>query len=155
MGRTRKPLSEQRGNLTKEIQARKAAEQDMVKTERAYLSQPPDWLSDRAKKEYCRLYQSMKDIDMLGDLDANNLAAYCNAFDNYLDAAADVQKKGLTIKLDDKVIENPNVALQIKYAKEMREFGKQCGLSIDSRLKFAAVKLEKAEQDIAEEFGDI
>ena len=155
MGRTRKPLSEQRGNLTKEIKARKAAEQDMVKTESAYLSRPPDWLSDKAKKEYCRLYQAIKDIDMLGDLDANNLAAYCNAFDNYLEAAADVRKNGLTIEFDDKVIENPNVALQIKYAKEMREFGKQCGLSIDSRLKFAAVKLEKAEQDIAEEFGDI
>lgn len=155
MGRTRKPLSEQRGNLTKEIQARRAAEQDLVKTECAYLSRPPDWLSDRAKKEYCRLYQAMKDIDMLGDLDANNLASYCNAFDNYLTAASDVQENGLTIELDDKVIENPNVALQIKYAKEMREFGKQCGLSIDSRLKFAAVKLEKTEQDIAEEFGDI
>lgn len=155
MGRTRKPLSEQRGNLTKETQTRRAAEQDLVKTDCAYLSRPPDWLSDRAKKEYCRLYNAMKNIDMLGDLDANNLAAYCNAFDNYLEAAADVRKNGLTIELDDKVIENPNVALQIKYAKEMREFGKQCGLSIDSRLKFAAVKLEKAEQDIAEEFGDI
>ena len=155
MGRTRKPLSEQRGNLTKEIQNRKSAEQDLVKTSRSYLATPPDWLSDRAKKEYSRLYHAMKDMDMLGDLDANNLAAYCNAFDNYLEAAADVRKNGLTIELDDKVIENPNVALQIKYAKEMREFGKQCGLSIDSRLKFAAVKLEKAEQDIAEEFGDI
>lgn len=155
MGRTRKPLSEQRGNLTKEIQARRAAEQDMVKTECAYLSRPPDWLSDRAKKEYCRLYQAMKNIDMLGDLDANNLAAYCNAFDNYLTASADIQENGITKTADGEVYENPNVALQIKYAKEMREFGKQCGLSIDSRLKFAAVKLEKAEQDIAEEFGDI
>lgn len=155
MGRTRKPLSEQRGNLTKETQTRRAAEQDLVKTDCVYLSRPPDWLSDRAKKEYCRLYNAMKNIDMLGDLDANNLAAYCNAFDNYLEAAADVRKNGLTIELDDKVIENPNVALQIKYAKEMREFGKQCGLSIDSRLKFATVKLEKAEKDIAEEFGDI
>ena len=155
MGRTRKPLSEQRGNLTKEIQARKLAEQEMVKAKCTYLSQPPEWLTDRAKEEYCRLYQAMKDIDMLGDLDANNLAAYCNAFDNYLTAVDDVQKNGLTIELDDKVIENPNVVLQIKYAKEMREFGKQCGLSIDSRLKFAAVKLEKAEKDIAEEFGDI
>ena len=155
MGRTRKPLSEQRGNLTKETQTRRAAEQDLVKTDCAYLSRPPDWLSDRAKKEYCRLYNAMKNIDMLGDLDANNLAAYCDAFDNYLTASADVQESGLTIELDDKVVENPNVVLQIKYAKEMREFGKQCGLSIDSRLKFAAVKLEKTEQDIAEEFGDI
>ena len=155
MGRTRKPLSEQRGNLTKETQTRRAAEQDLGKTDCAYLSRPPDWLSDRAKKEYCRLYNAMKNIDMLGDLDANNLAAYCEAFDNYLIATEDIQTNGLTIVADGEHIENPNVALQIKYAKEMREFGKQCGLSIDSRLKFASAKLEKIEENIAEEFGDI
>ena len=155
MGRTRKPLSEQRGNLTKEIQQRKSAEQNLVKSVRKYIEKPPDWLSDRAKKEYKRLYKAMKDMDMLSDLDANNLVAYCNAFDNYLTAADAVQISGLTIKTDGRILENPNVALQLKYAKEMREFGKQCGLSIDSRLKFASVKLEKIEDDIAEEFGDI
>ena len=155
MGRTRKPLSEQRGNLTKEIQNRKSAEQNLVKTSRSYLATTPDWLSDRAKKEYSRLYHAMKDMDMLGDLDANNLAAYCEAFDNYLIATEDIQTNGLTIVADGEHIENPNVALQIKYAKEMREFGKQCGLSIDSRVKFASAKLEKIEENIAEEFGDI
>ena len=155
MGRTRKPLSEQQGNLTKEIQNRKAAEQDLVKTSRSYIAVPPDWLSDRAKKEYDRLYRAMKDMDMLGDLDANNLSAYCNAFDNYLTATDDIKENGITIKVDGEYFENPNVAVQIKYAKEMREFGKQCGLSIDSRLKFASVKLEKIEENIAEEFGDI
>lgn len=50
MGRTRKPLSEQRGNLTKEIQQRKSAEQNLVKSVRKYIEKPPDWLSDRAKK---------------------------------------------------------------------------------------------------------
>lgn len=155
MGRARKPLSEQRGNLTKEIQNRKTAEQDLVKTSRSYLAVPPDWLSERAKKEYKRLYRAMKDMDMIGDLDANNLAAYCEAFDNYLTATEDIQTNGITRTSDGECIENPNVSLQIKYAKEMREFGRQCGLSIDSRLKFASVKLEKIEENIAEEFGDI
>ncbi len=151
MGRTRKPLSEQQGNLTREIQNRKAAEQELVKTDRSYIAVPPEWLSERAKKEYKRLYAAMKDMDMLGDLDANNLAAYCNAFDNYLKAAECINNQGLTIEDG----ENPNVVLLIKFAKEMREFGKQCGLSIDSRLKFASAKLGKIEEDIAEEFGDI
>lgn len=151
MGRTRKPLSEQQGNLTREIQNRKAAEQELVKTVRSYIAVPPEWLSERAKKEYKRLYAAMKDMDMLGDLDANNLAAYCNAFDNYLKAAECINNQGLTTEDG----ENPNVVLLIKFAKEMREFGRQCGLSIDSRLKFASAKLEKIEEDIAEEFGDI
>lgn len=156
MGRTRKPLSEQAGNLTKEIQARKTAEQELVKTSADYLSAPPYWLSQRAKNEYIRLYNAMKNMDMLGDLDANNLAAYCEAFDNYRIATDDIHDNGLCVWTDDSTkIANPNVALQIKFAKEMREFGKQCGLSIDSRLKFAANKLDEIENDINEEFGDI
>jgi P27 family predicted phage terminase small subunit len=151
MGRTRKPLSEQKGNLTKEFQNRRAAEQDIVKTSQAYIAVPPAWLSERAKKEYKRLYAAMKDMDMLGDLDANALAAYCNAFDKYLTADENIKELGMVTPDG----ENPSVTLQLKYAKEMREFGKQCGLSIDSRLKFASVKLEKIEEDIAEEFGDI
>lgn len=151
MGRARIPLSEQKGDLTKERQERRKAEQELVKSQKNYIEKVPLWLSKRAKKEYKRLLECLENMDMLGDLDANNLACYCNAFDKYLTAEEDVARRGTMI--DGK--ENPSVLLQIKFAKEMREFGKQCGLSIDSRLKFAAVKLDKIEDDISQEFGDI
>ncbi|MBP3380691.1 MAG: phage terminase small subunit P27 family [Ruminococcus sp.] len=155
MGRTRKPLSEQKGHLTSEEQVRRAAEQGLVKSGRSYIARPPGWLSDRAKKEYARLYECMKSMDMLGDLDANNLAAYCEAFDNYLTATEDIRANGLTVVIDGEPFANPAASLQTRYAKEMREFGKQCGLSIDSRLKFASAKLETIEESITGEFGDI
>ncbi len=151
MGRTRIPLSEQKGDLTKERQERRKAEQDLVKTSRKYIEKAPAWLSTRAKKEYKRLLDNIRDMEMLGDLDANNLACYCNAFDKYLIAEKDVSERGTIIEGR----ENPSVLLQIKFAKEMREFGKQCGLSIDSRLKFAAVKLQETEENITDEFGEI
>lgn len=151
MGRTRIPLSEQKGDLTNERQERRKAEQELVKTPKKYIEKAPVWLSKRAKKEYKRLLDNINDMDMLGDLDANNLACYCNAFDKYLIAEEDVSNRGTIIEGK----ENPSVRLQIKFAKEMREFGKQCGLSIDSRLKFAAVKLEEKEEEIADRFGDI
>lgn len=151
MGRTRIPLSEQKGDLTKERQERRKAEQELVKTQKNYIKKAPVWLSKRAKKEYKRLLDNIKDMDMLGDLDANNLACYCNAFDKYLIAEEDVSERGTIIEGR----ENPSILLQIKFAKEMREFGKQCGLSIDSRLKFAAVKLKETEDEITDEFGDI
>jgi len=151
VGRTRIPLSEQKGDLTKERQERRKAEQDLVKTPRKYIEKAPAWLSARAKKEYKRLLDNIRDMDMLGDLDANNLACYCNAFDKYLIAEKDVSERGTIIEGK----ENPSVLLQIKFAKEMREFGKQCGLSIDSRLKFAAVKLQETEETITDEFGEI
>ena len=39
--------------------------------------------------------------------------------------------------------------------KEMRDFARLCGLSIDSRLKFAAVKLDDISENIDSEFGNI
>ena len=155
MGRTRKPLSEQRGDLTKARKTRLDAEQELVKAEKKFIEKPPSWLSYKAKKEYKRIYSAMKGMDLIGDLDANNLAAYCNAWDNYLIATAAVNTQGQVIQVGGEKIENPSVALQTKYAKEMREFGKQCGLSIDSRLKFASQKLEAIEDKISETFGDI
>ena len=152
MGRTRKQLSEQKGHLTKKQQTRRQTEQELVRMDNKYLMTPPNWLiNETAVKEYKRLVKAMKDMDMLGDLDANNLACYCNAYANYLKA---------TEQLDELVIsggkfENPLIGIQIKYAKEMRDFARLCGLSIDSRLKFAAAKLNGIDDDINDEFGNI
>jgi len=159
MGRARLPLSEQKGDLTKERKAKLEAEQELVRTPKKYILKAPSWLSDRAKKEYRRLIKSMADMDMLGDLDANNLAGYCNAWDKYLQAEDEIRERGLFIETPNSpkapLKANPAIYVQIKHAKEMREFGRQCGLSIDSRLKFAAAKLPELEAEIEEEFGDI
>lgn len=150
IGRTRKPLSEQQGHLTKNQQTKRQTEQELVRTDNKYFLKPPEWLtSEIAKKEYKRLVEAMKNMDMLGDLDANNLACYCNAFANYRQASEQLDR--LLIEGE----ENPLIAIQNKYAKEMREFARLCGLSIDSRLKFAAVKLDNLESQIDDEFGDI
>ena len=152
MGRTRLPLSEQKGNLTKEQQEKRRAEQAIAATDDAYFKKPPKWLTDPiAVSEYKRIVKALKDMDMLGDLDANNLACYCNAFANFRTATEQLVNESLVIEGK----ENPLIAVQLKYSKEMREFGRLCGLSIDSRLKFAAVKLDKIESDIDDEFGDI
>jgi P27 family predicted phage terminase small subunit len=154
MGRTRKQLSEQRGHLTKAQQTKRYTEQELVRTDNSYFLVPPKWLTDEtAVCEYKRLVSAMSKMDMLGDLDANNLAGYCNAFANYLKA---------TRQLDDLILsgekgdyENPLIGIQIKYAKEMRDFARLCGLSIDSRLKFAAVRLDEISDTIDSEFGGI
>ena len=45
--------------------------------------------------------------------------------------------------------------VQKKYAEEMRKFASLCGMTIDSRLKAAAMKVEKVKDEIKDEFGDI
>lgn len=149
-------MSEQKGHLTKSQQTKRYTEQELVKTDNKYFQTPPDWLTDEtAVKEYKRLVKAMKNMDMLGDLDANNLACYCNAYSNYLKATSLVQEEGLVVHGEKGDYENPLVGIQIRYAKEMRDFARLCGLSIDSRLKFAAVKLDEMTENIDSEFGEI
>ena len=45
--------------------------------------------------------------------------------------------------------------VQKKYAEEMRRFASMCGLTIDSRLKAASARMDRIEDEIADEFGDI
>ena len=51
--------------------------------------------------------------------------------------------------------ENPLVGIQRRYAQEMRDFEKLCGLTIDSRLKLASSKAKNIDDDIQDKFGDI
>ena len=54
MGRPRKPLEMQRGNLTVISMERRKNEEKKVKTGSNQLSRPPDWLSDCGKEPYGR-----------------------------------------------------------------------------------------------------
>lgn len=157
MGRTRKPLSEQTGNLTKEIQTRRSIEQDMAKTDNNYFLKPPKWLINAvAVKEYKRIVKELKKLEMLGNLDTNALGKYCNAFAKYIEITEKLKDASLTvINSAGNEVENPLFNLQFKYSKEMRDNARLCGITIDSRLKFASQKLDRIDDDISEGFGDI
>ena len=157
MGRARKMLSEQTGNLTKETQTRRTIEQDMTKTGTDYFLKPPKWLINSvAVREYKRIVGELSKLELLGNLDANALGNYCNAFAKYTEITKKLKDAPLTVvNSAGNEVENPLVNLQIKYSKEMRENGRLCGITIDSRLKFASQKLDKIDDEISEEFGDI
>ncbi len=157
MGRTRKTLSEQTGNLTKEIQTRRNIEQDMAKTGTDYFQKPPKWLiNSAAVREYKRIVGELGKLELLGNLDTNALGNYCNAFAKYIEITKKLKDAPLTVMNSaGNEVENPLVNLQIKYSKEMRDNGRLCGITIDSRLKFASQKLDKIDDEISDKFGDI
>ena len=51
MGRPRKPLTEQRGNLTVITMQTREAEEDSVTTDKNQLKRPPTWLIDKCGKK--------------------------------------------------------------------------------------------------------
>lgn len=158
MSRQRKPLEMQKGNLTVLQQEKKRLEEEYVRTGKNQLKTPPKWLiNDIAKKEFRRIAKELKQIDIIGNLDVNNLGAYCNAFANYIQATEQLKEQDYYIARETRtgviVVPNPLVGIQKTYAEEMRKFASLCGLTIDSRLKAASTKIDKEQKNIAAKFG--
>lgn len=160
MSRSRKIIDMQKGNLTVSQQLTRKEEEASVTTSRSRLKRPPAWLTDEdAIKEYKRLAKELDKIGIVGNLDINNLAAYCNAYINYLKATDELAGQPFCIERETRtgtmVVKNPLIDIQTNYANEMRKFASLCGLTIDSRLKAAAEKTTKTEDTISQKFGSI
>lgn len=161
MSRNRKPLDQQTGNLTKEEKDRKALGEQMITTGSEDIQKPPSWLIDAvAKAEYRRVLKDLMSASIIGNLDLSNLAGYCNAYAMYRKTTKELGKADLlvtrfTASGESYEVENPLILVQKKYAEEMRKFASLCGLTLDSRLKVAALKINRQEDEIEGEFGDI
>ncbi len=160
MPRQRKPISMQKGNLTVFQQEKKRMEEEYIRTGRNQLKTPPIWLiDDIAKKEFKRIVKELKEIDMIGNLDLNNLGAYCNAFSNYIHVTEQLKDQDYYVVRETRtgtiIVKNPLIDIQTNYASEMRKFASLCGMTIDSRLKTASIKISKEEEEINRKFGGI
>lgn len=154
MSRNRKILSEQKGNLTIEQQENIKASEEQCKNlaGNKLKTSPPKWLAGEiARKEYRRLAKMLANNEYLGELDSNNLAIYCNAFEKYQNL--NIEYETLDAEYFD---ERDKMLKQITVQAEiMRKFAGTLGLTVDSRLKFGSLKTKNVDDNITEEFGDI
>ncbi len=149
-------------HLTKDEIAEKEEQENLIIVGREDLQIVPHWLIDKkAQDEFERIIKNFEKIEVIGNLDLNNIAGYCNAYSMYRNATAEFKKcKQLMITKQMTngaytEIPNPIIKIQRQCAEEMRRFASLCGLTIDSRLKLAVQKTTKERQDIEEDFGDI
>lgn len=156
MGRCRKILSMQTGAMTNNARAIREKEEKSITTSRAGLRKPPAWLiDDTAKAEWRRVIKLLLNISTIGDLDTANIGGYCNAFSRYTHATEAMNDQPFITEINGKLIKNPLIDIELKYGAEMRAFAAKAGLTIDSRLKAAAIKTAKTEDEITQEFGVI
>ena len=156
MGRNRKILEMSGGHLTKDMQQRKQVQSSMIVQDPSDLDKlPQDLLDTKAKKEWKRVVPDLKKMDIVGRLDISNLVAYCNAYSKYCEATKALRGQPLTVPSPSGEKENPLISVQLKYQEAFRKAADQCGLTINSRLKWAATKMKKQEEQIESEFGAI
>jgi len=160
MARPRKPLSQQRGNLTVVQQTKKNLEEKAIETNRDRLEIPPTYLvNEIAIEEWHAIVKELKSINIVGNLDIGNLVVYCNAFADYIEATVHCNTEKKVIKRQTQtgtiLVKNPWVDLQKGYADEMRKAGAKCGIDVNNRLKAASVKVDYEQEEITRKFGGI
>ena len=149
MSRERKVLQMQKGDLTRKVMIEREQEEQSVTLPSDQLKTPPAWLTDPvARREWKRITKELAKIQIVGNLDRDNIAGYCNALSVYIGTVKAMAGK----ELDEQLV---YMNAQCKAADEVRKFGRLCGLTIDSRLKAAAIKTKEMNDAIEKEFGVI
>lgn len=161
MGRPRKPESQKNKHSTREEKEISEVVENSVITSREDLENTPGWLKNKtAEKEYKRLLKNLTEINIIGNLDLNNLVIYCNLYADIRAIEIAAKKLSMT-KKDDKGILRVNSEFErisyqkLKFMDSLRKYAETLGLTVSSRLKAGTAKLNKAQEDIADEFGDI
>ena len=159
MGRPRKIISMQTGNIKKDVRAKREYEESLVKTDKDELEKLPSsvFLDTTAKREYERVRKNLQSIDIIGNLDRNSMIVYANAYSMYLQALKETKKKDFcpTVKTSSGEKPNPVYAIMEQAKKDMDSSGSALGMSASSRLKIASEKAKGQEENLMQMFGDI
>ena len=159
MGRPRKIISMQTGNIKKDVRAKREYEESLIKTDKDELEKLPSsvFLDATAKREYERVRKNLQSIDIIGNLDRNSMIVYANAYSMYLQALKETKKKDFcpTVKTSSGEKPNPIYAIMEQAKKDMDTSGSALGMSASSRLKIASEKAKGQEENLMQLFGDI
>lgn len=152
----RKPMALHTGHHTKEELATMEAENNAATCSRTCLEgRPPKELIDsRAKAEWKRITTILADMDIIGDLDRYSLVAYANAWSLYVMATTELAEQGLTIETEKGPVKNPLINTQNTFWEQLKAAAAKAGLSVDTRLKHAALKVQDETDEMTSRFGD-
>ena len=159
MGRPRKVISVQTGNINKATRAKREYEESLIKTDGDELEKVPPsvFLDSTAKKEYARIYKNLQSIEIIGNLDRDNMIVYANAYSMYMRAVKEIKKKDFQPVVETNSGKKPNPMYSIleQAKKAMDTSGNALGMSASSRLKIASEKVKGQEESLMQMFGDI
>ena len=106
----------------------------------------PGYLTYQAKKEWKRIVPLLSDVQLLSEMDMSSVAAYCQAYSDWVKAVQEIKKGPGMVYADDKGIPklNPWVKLSKEAFDRMLKAGTLLGLSPSARV---GLKVEKPKSD--------
>lgn len=97
---------------------------------------PPDWLDDRARKEWDKLARELESVGLLTSVDANQFGLYCQAVADYEDLLLRVRNEGWTTTTSNgNIVQHPAVGAMNKAAERVHKYSQQFGFTPASRTR--------------------
>lgn len=167
MGRKAKPIelhlvNGNKSRLTKaEIEQRQEVEKKIKpKTNRIKC---PDWIEAdyEAERKWKVLVKELKELDLITNVDVDALAAYCDAYSQYVMCAKIIRDEGLMVDYTNKSAEtnrvpHPLLTKKKQLFEQMKSLAVEFGLTPSSRAKIAMPKEEPKEvSEFDRMFGDV
>ncbi|MEH7103393.1 phage terminase small subunit P27 family [Bacillus velezensis] len=150
---------------TDELAAR-ADHEKKIKMRSDNIKAPP-WLNKIAKKEFKRVAALLSEVEIITEADISMLAAYCNAYSQYVSISEIIEKDGIMVHTEGhdedgnpiQLIgeEHPLLKRQKNYYDQMKSAANDFGLTPSARAKLAITRTqEEREKTAAEkEFGNV
>ena len=116
------------------------------------LPYAPRWLSPIAKQEWRRISRELYALGLLTTIDRAALEAYCQCYARWREAEEKLKIE--TFETDTGYVgQNPYINIAIKYAKEMRAFLVEFGMTPSSRVRVNIEKLKDTKSEWEELIG--
>lgn len=113
---------------------------------------PPEFLSETARKRWNELLPELEYMGTLTLADADIFAGYCMAYATVVELTADIEAFGRTycVGSNGALASRPEVAALNRAWDDIRRFGAELGIGAASRTKIEVKKQEHAKDPLAE-----
>ena len=160
MGRMRKIISLQTGNIKKTDYERRKYEESLIQSDGEDLDDVPatEFINETARKEYNRVLRRLREeVGIIGNLNKSDLLTYANGYGKYMDCVRQYRKKDfqLVIETNSGPKANPVLRMTDEAQRCMGEAARRLGMTVDGQLKTAKAKADKEEADMEKVFGAI
>ncbi|WP_163136870.1 phage terminase small subunit P27 family [Bacillus sp. FSL K6-1560] len=144
---------------TEELAAR--AEHEKKMKMRSDNIKPPSWLDKVGKKEFKRVAALLTEVEIITEADISVLAAYCNAYSQYVSISKIIEEDGIMVHTEGKDKdsnpiklvgeEHPLLKRQKNYFDQMKSAANDFGLTPSARAKLAITRTQEEREKTAAE----
>jgi P27 family predicted phage terminase small subunit len=106
------------------------------------VPEPPTHLTEQEKAKFISMAEMLVRRGVMTELDAGALARYATAWCRWVDAEAEIKKRGLVVKTSaDFVIQNPFLAVANRCMNQMAQIESEFGLTPSARTRIRMEEL--------------